>query len=91
MKKRFQISKIKLTKYEQWIEDHADEFVPASKEELERFKRALEAAKQNYLLNPNLPQNVRMANAALAESNIEVLRNFSKKLTPKTKKTKGRR
>ena len=31
----------KLTKEEQWIEDHAHEFVPASKETLARLDRAI--------------------------------------------------
>ena len=39
------MKKIKLTKYEQWIEDHVEEFVPVSKEQFELIKRALEAKK----------------------------------------------
>jgi len=43
--------KIKLTKYEQWIEDHADEFVPIGKEEYKKIADALERRKKNAVLN----------------------------------------
>ena len=43
--------KIKLTKYEQWIEDHAEEFVPASREQFELIKQALERRKRDAVLN----------------------------------------
>ncbi len=43
--------KVKLSKYEQFFEDHADEFVPAPKEEFEKIKAMLEARKKNAVLN----------------------------------------
>jgi predicted DNA binding CopG/RHH family protein len=43
--------KTKLTRTEQFIEEHADEFVPISKEELDRIKAALDARKKNAVLN----------------------------------------
>ncbi|MCU0665576.1 MAG: hypothetical protein MUF05_00540 [Candidatus Omnitrophica bacterium] len=43
--------KIKLTKEEQWIEDHFEEFVPAGKEEYDRIARMLEARKKDAVLN----------------------------------------
>lgn len=43
--------KIKLTREEQWIEDHMEEFVPASKEMFDLVKRSLEARKKNAVLN----------------------------------------
>ena len=50
--------KIKLTKEEQWIEDHAEEFVPVSKEEFNMIKRALDARKKDAVLNIRVNQNV---------------------------------
>lgn len=43
--------KIKLTKEEQWIEDHFDEFVPASKEIYKKVAEMLERRKKNAVLN----------------------------------------
>jgi predicted DNA binding CopG/RHH family protein len=43
--------KIKLTKEEQWIEDHAEEFVPVNREEFEMIKQALERRKKDAVLN----------------------------------------
>lgn len=43
--------KIKLTKEEQWIEDHAEEFVPVSKEEYNLIVQALERKKKDAVLN----------------------------------------
>lgn len=43
--------KIKLTKYEQWIEDHAEEFVPLRGEEYKRIAEALERRKKDTVLN----------------------------------------
>lgn len=44
--------KIKLTKEEQWIEDHWDEFIPMAKgEEYNKIVRSLEARKKNTVLN----------------------------------------
>ena len=48
--------KAKLTKYEQSIEDHAEEFVPVPKEEFERMKAALERRKKNAVLNIRINQ-----------------------------------
>lgn len=45
------IKKIKLTREEQWIEDHWDEFVPSSKEEYNAIVRSLEARKKDAVLN----------------------------------------
>lgn len=43
--------KIKLTKHEQWIEDHAEEFVPLRGEEYKRIAEALERRKKDAVLN----------------------------------------
>jgi predicted DNA binding CopG/RHH family protein len=43
--------KIKLTKEEQWIEDHFEEFVPVGKDEYDKIVRALEARKKDAVLN----------------------------------------
>ena len=43
--------KIKLTREEQWIEDHAEEFVPASRETFELIKQAIERKKKDMVLN----------------------------------------
>lgn len=43
--------KIKLTREEQWIEDHMEEFVPVRKEEYDLIVRSLEARKKNAVLN----------------------------------------
>lgn len=45
------MKKIKLTKYEQWIEDHADEFVPLKGEEYKKIVEALERRKKDAVLN----------------------------------------
>jgi predicted DNA binding CopG/RHH family protein len=46
---------MKLTRYEQSIEDEIDQYVPVSKEEAERFRKAiantLAARKKNAVLN----------------------------------------
>ena len=42
---------MKLTRQEQWIEDHFDEFVPVSKEEYKELVEALEHRKKNAVLN----------------------------------------
>ncbi|MBI4982975.1 MAG: antitoxin [Candidatus Omnitrophica bacterium] len=43
--------KIKLTKEEQWIEDHLDEFVPVNKEKYAEIVQAIEARKKDAVLN----------------------------------------
>ncbi|MFC1674973.1 antitoxin [Candidatus Omnitrophota bacterium] len=43
--------KLKLTKEEQWFEDHAEEFVPVSKKEFNRIKQAIERRKKDSVLN----------------------------------------
>ena len=43
--------KIKLTKEERWIEDHAEELVPASREEYNKIVEALERRKKDAVLN----------------------------------------
>ena len=43
--------KIKLTKEEQWIEDHAEEFVPIKGEEYKKIMAALERRKKDAVLN----------------------------------------
>ena len=45
------MKKIKLTKEEQWFEDHAEEFIPASREQFERIKQAIERRKKDAVLN----------------------------------------
>ena len=43
--------KIKLTKKEQWIEDHLEEFVPVNKELYNEIVAALERKKKEMVLN----------------------------------------
>ena len=43
--------KFKLTKEEQWYEDHMEEFVPVSREEFALFKQAIERKKKDAVLN----------------------------------------
>jgi len=43
--------KIKLTKEERWIEDHAEEFIPVGKDKYNEIVRALEARKKDAVLN----------------------------------------
>ena len=43
--------KIKLTKEEQAIEDHIEEFVPVSQKEFNEITKALEARKKDAVLN----------------------------------------
>ena len=43
--------KFKLTKEEQWIEDHLEEFVPVSREKFELIKQAIERRKKDAVLN----------------------------------------
>ena len=43
--------KIKLTKQEQWIEDHIEEFVPIPKAEYAKILEALERRKKDTVLN----------------------------------------
>ena len=43
--------RIKLTKEEQAIEDHIEEFVPAGKEEFDRIAQAIEVRKKDAVLN----------------------------------------
>ncbi len=45
------MKKIKLTKEEQWIEDHAEEFVSVSREKFEMIKQAIERKKRDAVLN----------------------------------------
>jgi len=45
------MKKFKLTKEEQWIEDHAEEFVPVSREKFEIIKQAIERRKKDAVLN----------------------------------------
>ncbi|MDD5044057.1 MAG: antitoxin [Candidatus Omnitrophica bacterium] len=42
---------MKLSKYEQWIEDHAEEFVPVSKEEYKVLAEALARRRKDTVLN----------------------------------------
>ena len=50
------MKKIKLSKYEQYIEDHIDEYVPVSKEKLNTIVKSLEARKKNAVLNIRINQ-----------------------------------
>jgi predicted DNA binding CopG/RHH family protein len=43
--------KFKLTKEEQWMEDHMEEFVPVSREKFEMIKQAIERRKKDAVLN----------------------------------------
>jgi predicted DNA binding CopG/RHH family protein len=43
--------RIKLTREEQWIEDHIEEFVPVSKEKYNEIVQALERKKKDAVLN----------------------------------------
>lgn len=43
--------KIKLTKEEQWIEDHAEEFVPVTGKEYDAIVEAIERRKKDTVLN----------------------------------------
>ena len=43
--------KIKLTREEQWIEDHLDEFVPVSKEKYDELAEALSRKRKDAVLN----------------------------------------
>ena len=45
------MKKLKLTKEEQWIEDHAEEFVPVSREKFKMIKQAIERRKKDAVLN----------------------------------------
>jgi len=45
------MKKYKLTKEEQWFEDHAEEFVPVSREQFELIKQAIERKKRDAVLN----------------------------------------
>jgi len=43
--------KIKLTKEEQWIENHLEEFVPVSKNKFNEIAQAIEARRKDAVLN----------------------------------------
>jgi len=45
------MKKIKLTKEERWLEDHAGELVPASKEKFELIRQAIERRRKDAVLN----------------------------------------
>jgi predicted DNA binding CopG/RHH family protein len=45
------MKKFKLTKEERWIEEHAEEFVPISREKFEMIKQAIERRKKDAVLN----------------------------------------
>lgn len=50
------MTKMKLTKYEQYIEDHIDEFVPVSKDKFNAIVKSLEARKKDAVLNIRINQ-----------------------------------
>ena len=54
--KRDPFKNLKLSKTEQWIEDHVDEFVPAPKELVEKVAAALEHRRKNAVLNIRINQ-----------------------------------
>ena len=54
--KKFDPSKMKLTKYERSIEDRVDEYIPASKEDFEKIKAALDARRKDAVLNIRINQ-----------------------------------
>jgi predicted DNA binding CopG/RHH family protein len=51
MRKGAMMRKIKLTKEEQWIEDHAEEFIPLRGQGYKRIVEALERRKKDAVLN----------------------------------------
>jgi predicted DNA binding CopG/RHH family protein len=52
------MKKIKLTKEEQWIEDHADEFVPINRKLCGEIITALERKKKDAVLNIRINKHV---------------------------------
>ena len=46
--------KIKLTREEQWIEDHLEEYVPVSRETYNEIAQAIEARRKDAVLNIRL-------------------------------------
>jgi len=54
--KRFNPNKIKLSKYEQSIEDEIDTYVPVPRHEFEAMKKMFEARKKNAVLNIRINQ-----------------------------------
>jgi predicted DNA binding CopG/RHH family protein len=46
--------KIKLTKEEQWIEDHAEEFVPVSREKFREIAESLAARRKDKVISIRL-------------------------------------
>ena len=50
------MKKMKLTKYEQYIEDHMDEYVPVSKAKFNTIVKALETRKKDAVLNIRINQ-----------------------------------
>ena len=50
------MKKIKLTKEEQWYEDHAEEFVPITGREYDAIVAALERRKKDAVLNIRVNQ-----------------------------------
>ncbi len=48
--------KIRLTREERWVEDHAEQFVPVSKEEYNEIVEALESRKKDAVLNMRVNQ-----------------------------------
>jgi predicted DNA binding CopG/RHH family protein len=56
--RKININKIKLTKYEQSIEDEIDQYIPASKEENERIKKMIDAYKKDAILHMRINQGV---------------------------------
>ncbi len=51
------MKKFKLSKYEQSIEDEIDKYVPVSREEYLRIKKALDSRKKDTVLNIRINQN----------------------------------
>lgn len=49
--RKIDVRKIKLTKEEQWYEDHMEEFVPITGPEYEEIVAALERKKKEMVLN----------------------------------------
>ncbi len=47
---------LKLSKSEQWMEDHSDEFVPSPKELVDKIAAELERRKKNAVLNIRINQ-----------------------------------
>jgi len=51
------MKKIKLTKYEQQIENHAEEFIPASKKTKDKLKKIIDASNKSRSITLRVNEN----------------------------------